>query len=319
MYETEFLKAHVLIIRFTGVGGIQGSRGAWLEDLDEALKLGTVQHHRHDAGFEFVYIKLDRPDSVRRALALSSFQCSSSTVTIHRWVPAFNPLQPLLHIPVWITLSFLPLEFIDEADKIASFLGKVLVVDYASRDQSILRYYIERYTGDLWVAKICLSNAGVAVGEVLIDYEGDELRCHHCLQFSHGTQDCATFLWTGPAKKESAHGSGEHRTSPNPRTSHSPHWRNNPSAPQHRNPPPRSSPNTSQTSGNDWTLVECKQCRRPRPRSKYYREARGGHRTRGYNPPTRPSSSNQGPSIHPRTSMKTHNLYQVLEEASPKD
>jgi hypothetical protein len=71
----------------------------------------------------FTYVKFDQPDSSHRALALSPFSCSAGTAILYRWKLAFNPWKLALLVPVWITLHYLLLEFIDEADKIAGCVG----------------------------------------------------------------------------------------------------------------------------------------------------------------------------------------------------
>jgi hypothetical protein len=91
-YETEFLKEYVVIIRFAKVGGQHETRRAWLKDLVDAIKLGIIQHHR-EVGFGFFYIKLDKPEIVKRTLVLSPCRCSFGSITVHRWVPAFNSLN----------------------------------------------------------------------------------------------------------------------------------------------------------------------------------------------------------------------------------
>jgi hypothetical protein len=136
-HEIEFFKEHVVILKFVSESSAQGIRGRWLSDLEHAIRPGIIQHQR-EAGFGFVYIKLDKSKSMRRALVLSLFQCSAGTATLHRWVPAFNPLRPALFIPAWITLNYLPLEYVDEADKVAVAIGRILEVDLAAQEQSIL-------------------------------------------------------------------------------------------------------------------------------------------------------------------------------------
>jgi hypothetical protein len=179
-HEIEFFKEHVVILKFVSESSAQGIRGRWLSDLEHAIRPGIIQHQR-EAGFGFVYIKLDKSKSMRRALVLSLFQCSAGTATLHRWVPAFNPLRPALFIPAWITLNYLPLEYVDEADKVAVAIGRILEVDLAAQEQSILWYCIELYAGDPWDARLNLASLGLEPGEVLIDYEGDEIRCFYCL------------------------------------------------------------------------------------------------------------------------------------------
>jgi hypothetical protein len=190
-HEIAFLKEHVVILHFLeelGLRRLQNQDG-WIKELARAAYPGTIQHHRA-AGYGFTYIKFDKPDSSRRAMALSPFRCSAGTATLHRWVPAFDPVKSALFVPVWITLNYLPLEFIDEVDKIVACIGKVLEIDYSTREQSILCYCVEVFSGDPWVSKLCLQSTRPETSEVLINYEGEEVRCYECLQFSHKTRNC---------------------------------------------------------------------------------------------------------------------------------
>jgi hypothetical protein len=142
IHKTEFLKEHVVILKFVSESGTQGIHGWWLLDLEYAIRLGIIQHQR-EVGFGFIYIKLNKLESTRRALALSSFRCYAGTATLYRWLPAFNPLRPVLFLPASITLNYLPLEYVDEVDKIATAIGRIMEVDLVVRKQSILRYYME--------------------------------------------------------------------------------------------------------------------------------------------------------------------------------
>jgi hypothetical protein len=94
-------------------------------------------------------------------------------------------MMPILALPVWITLNFLSLEFVDEADYIVACVGKVLEVDYVVRAHNILLYCVELQEGEPRVSKLKLLGSGLDPREVLIDYEGEPIRCLHCLAFTH--------------------------------------------------------------------------------------------------------------------------------------
>jgi hypothetical protein len=188
-HESKFLKEHVVILQLVKERGRAYNGSGWLQDLEAVLQLGMIQHY-YDAGCGFVYIKLDRPDSTRRVLALSPFRCLFGTVIFHRWLLAFNPQRHALFTPAWIQLHYLPLEYIDEADKVVGFVGRVLEIDQAAKAQSSLRYCVELYSGDPWTAKFNLASMGFEAGEVLIENEGDEIHCHCCLSFNHMSDTC---------------------------------------------------------------------------------------------------------------------------------
>jgi hypothetical protein len=161
--ETTFMQEHVVIVRCTGSARQARTSPAWRLELEQDVSPGSIQHHR-EAGAGFTYIKLNRPETAKHALALSPLQCRSGTLTLHRWIPAFNPLMPKLRMSLWISLNFLPLEYVDEADYIAACVRKVLEVDYAARAHSILRYRVEINEGDPWVSRLTLPKAAQKQG-----------------------------------------------------------------------------------------------------------------------------------------------------------
>jgi hypothetical protein len=96
-----------------------------LEDLIRA----RVEFYR-DAGAGFFYIKMFGPELTKRLLDLSLCRFSMGTALLHCWVPTFNPLRLVgFFDPIWITLRFLALEYLDSVREVAGMVGTVIAED----------------------------------------------------------------------------------------------------------------------------------------------------------------------------------------------
>jgi hypothetical protein len=147
-------------------------------------------------------------------------------------------------------------------------LGKLLEVDYVARAHSILHYYVELQEEEPRVSKLKLPGLGLDLGEVLIDYEGEPIRCLHCLAFSYPIGKCNLTHTTHSPNPTCTEGhSSQYYRQPPPREGR----RNSFRGKKEVHWFPRSSLDSTglSTDANGFTVVDRRRKRQQRPCSRY--------------------------------------------------
>jgi hypothetical protein len=133
-FDTDFIKQevnhlhnHVVIVSF--IEGAPQLHSRWLHELQDIIAPGKITLHK-EVRWGFSYIQLDSATTTKRVLLLTPYKFSVGTALFQSWIPGFDPRKPEgLHIPIWITLRLLPLQFIEYAKEITSYIAQVIEED----------------------------------------------------------------------------------------------------------------------------------------------------------------------------------------------
>lgn len=114
-------------------------------------------------------------------LSLTPHKFEEGTAIFHSWIPSFDPRRPIgLAIPVWILLRLLPLEYLDYARTIAGFVGRVVDEDPRVTVTQDPRFCVELDLKQGWISTLKLPGFDGRLAEVVIEYDGELIRCSQC-------------------------------------------------------------------------------------------------------------------------------------------
>jgi hypothetical protein len=117
----------------------------------------------------------------------------------------------------------------------------------------------------------------MGTSEVLISYEGEEIRCNACLQSLHSTRACPTLT------KEAGAGAKAQQADPRHIPTRSQSTRKQEMGATGRRTQSQgasSSPNLPQSTDDAFIIIERRKQRRKKPKSHYHRNQRGGAKAR---------------------------------------
>ena len=151
---------------------------------------GQISLHRK-VGWGFLYIRLDLLATTRKVLSLTPSKFSKATAMFHKWVPGFDPRCSVgLAIPVWISLRFLLLEFLEYTRILAKQVGRVIEEDSRTTVTQDPRFCVEVNVDHGWISTLLLPGRNGCSNKVIIDYDIDPLCYQHCFSFQHGSSHC---------------------------------------------------------------------------------------------------------------------------------
>ena len=152
--EVAYLKKHVVIITFLAPPAAALEQQQWIPQLETKLR-APVELFR-PAGESFYYIKF-RSAAVTRVLHVTTCKLSIGTVLFQQWLPAFNPRWPIgLVIPTWIRLGSVPLEYLDMAKDMVSYVGPIWEADYSTGSNDDPRFCVAIDPAKGWVSTLLL-------------------------------------------------------------------------------------------------------------------------------------------------------------------
>ena len=205
------------------------------------------------AGWRFSYLRLKSMATMRKVLSLIPYRFEEGTALFHSWIPSFDPHRPIgLAIMVWISLRLLPLEFLDYACTIASFVGRLIEEDPRVTVTQDPHFCVKLDLEKGWISTLELLGFDGRTTEVIIEYNNETIRCSHCFHLDHLTDNCGLQTLSEPEP---------FLVSRNPRESRKP---------RKASGPPKIYPQVRAELENDgFTIVEpCKQCR-TQPQASY--------------------------------------------------
>ena len=112
------------------------------------------------------------------------------------------------------------LEYLNEANKVAGFVERILEVDHVAKAYSILRYCMELYFGGPWTAKLYLACMDFEASKVFIEYEGDKIRCQCYLTFDYKLEKYQERHASNQKRPTTRHNSSRRRPSSEPAGHH---------------------------------------------------------------------------------------------------
>jgi hypothetical protein len=263
--EVHHLRNYVVIISF--IEGAPTLHSKWLHELQDTIVPGRITLHK-EVGWGFCYILLDSELTTRKVLALTPHKFSVETALFQSWIPGFDPRKPEgLHIPVWITLHLLPLQFMEYAKTVASYVGRVIEEDKKVTITQDPRFCVELEVDRGWISTLQLPIPDGRTIPVGVEYDNEAVNYSQCFDWNHHRRDCTALPY---------------RT----RVAHTNHSQSNNRSGRNLGPGPSSRARFQSRRGLEeggFTIVENRRNRMPHHHARYWRPVRGGHRQRNSN------------------------------------
>ena len=144
-----------------------------------------------EARWGFSYIRLDSAATMRKVLSLTPHKFEKGMAIFHSWILSFDTRRLVgLAIRVWISLRLLPLEYLDYVCTIVGFVEKVVEEDPRVTVTQDPRFCVELDLERGWISMLELPEYNGRFAEVVIEYDGEPIRCSQCFQLNHPTKHC---------------------------------------------------------------------------------------------------------------------------------